>query len=39
MLSEDTVTRRNTGGGDYDRIEQHVTLNLASDSMATAKTP
>jgi hypothetical protein len=39
MLSEDTVTRRNTGGGNYDRIEQHITLNLRSDSMATAQTP
>jgi hypothetical protein len=39
MLSEDTVTRRNTGSGDYDRIEQHITLNLASDSMTTAQTP
>jgi hypothetical protein len=39
MLNEDTVTRRDTGGGNYDRIEQRVTLNLASDSMATAQTP
>ena len=39
MLSEDTVTRRNTGAGNYDRIEQHVTLNLSSDSMAAAVTP
>lgn len=35
-LSEDTVTRRNTGGGNYDRVEQRVTLTLASDSMQTA---
>jgi hypothetical protein len=32
-LSEDTITRKNTGGGNYDRIEQRVTLTLASDSM------
>lgn len=39
MLSEDTVTRRNTGAGNYDRIEQHVTLNLANDSMASVQAP
>lgn len=35
-LNEDTVTRKDTGGGNYDRIEQHITLNLATDSMQTA---
>jgi hypothetical protein len=39
MLSEDTVTRRNTGQGNYDRIEEHVTLNLRNDSMASAQAP
>jgi len=32
-LKEDTVTRRNTGENNYDRIEQQMTLTLASDSM------
>jgi hypothetical protein len=36
MLNEDTVTRHNTGGGNYDRTEQHMTLNLATDSMQAA---
>lgn len=35
-LNEDTITRRDTGGGNYDRIEQRVTLSLAADSMQTA---
>ena len=35
-LNEDTVTRKDTGGGNYDRVEQRITLNLASDSMQAA---
>ena len=35
-LTEDTVTRKNTGAGNYDRIEQRITLNLTSDSMQAA---
>lgn len=35
-LNEDTITRKNTGMGNYDRVEQRVSLNLASDSMQTA---
>lgn len=35
-LEEDTVTRKDTGGGNYDRIEQRITLSLATDSMQAA---
>ncbi len=35
-LTEDTVTRKDTGGGNYDRIEQRISLNLTTDSMQTA---
>lgn len=35
-LEEDTVTRRDTGGGNYDRVEQRITLSLATDSMQAA---
>jgi hypothetical protein len=35
-LTEDTVTRKNTGAGNYDRIEQRISLNLSSDSMQAA---
>ena len=35
-LNEDTITRKNTGMGNYDRIEERVSLNLTTDSMQTA---
>lgn len=36
MLNEDTITRHNLGSGDYDKVEQHMTLTLVSDSMQAA---
>jgi len=37
-VKEDTITHRNAGiGGNYDKVEQHVTLTLASDSMRAAQ--
>jgi hypothetical protein len=35
-LTEDTVTRKNTGAGNYDRVEQRISLTLSSDSMQAA---
>jgi hypothetical protein len=33
-MTEDTITRRNTGEGNYDTITQNMTFTLSSDSLA-----